>query len=189
VPVRLDQGSRPGRATAITIMKRRVATSAMVAGALLAAWLGSRIAPGTTRLDLSDGGSGRSLASLVLRDGERIELSWRNSLFGLDVTEVYLADGGRIVQTEVTFADPRGSPPPRVRPQDVDDLYHTGGAFSAQGLYRPLTRVVYRVGEIGNPRMRVRDRVIEFKREVAFGGTVVLTTSPVRRIAALLHRF
>jgi hypothetical protein len=64
-----------------------------------------------------------------------------------------------------------------VAPQDVDDLYQTGGAFSAKGLARPLHQVVYRVGEIGQPRLRVRDRVIEFKPLVGFGGRVVLTTN------------
>ena len=54
-----------------------------------------------------------------------------------------------------------GQPP--VSPQDVGDLYHTGGPFSAKGLDRPFTQIVFRVGEIGNPKMRVRDRVVDFK--------------------------
>jgi hypothetical protein len=64
-----------------------------------------------------------------------------------------------------------------VSPQDVDGLYHTGGAFSAKGLSRPLHKVVYRIGEIGQPKMRIRDRVIEFKPLVGFGGRVILATS------------
>ena len=104
-------------------------------------------------------------------------LTWRNSIWGLDVTEAFVANSGLLIQTEVTFAYPDGPPPARVSSQDVDDLYHTGGAFSAKGLARPLHQVVYRVGEIGNPKLRVRNRVIEFKPLVGFGGRVVLTTN------------
>ncbi|HVO84019.1 MAG TPA: hypothetical protein VMU60_06320 [Syntrophobacteria bacterium] len=123
---------------------------------------------------------GSELASFVLRDDEQLVLTWRNSIWGLDVTEAFVAKSGLIIQTEVTFAQPDRSPPPRVTPQDVVGLYHTGGAFSAKRLARPLQQVVYRVGEIGKPKMRVRDRVIEFKLLVGFGGRVVLTTNTPR---------
>jgi hypothetical protein len=71
---------------------------------------------------------------------------------------------------EVTFADPRGLPPPTVSPADVDDLYQTGGPLTARGLGKQFRRVIYRVSEIGDPKMRIRDRVVAFKREVGFGG-------------------
>ena len=159
-------------------MQRKLFALMLLPILLLVLWLPSKIsAPGYTRLELTDGEAGSKLLSAVLRDGEPITLTWRNSLFGLDVTEVFVARSGLIVQTEVTFADPRGSTPPPVSPQDVDDLYHTGGPFSAKGLDRPFTRIVYRVGEIGNPKMQVRDRVVEFKREVGFGGRVILSTA------------
>jgi hypothetical protein len=143
-------------------------------------WLVSQInAPGFTRLELTDAETGREIISAILPDGEPITLTWRNSLFNLDVTEAFVTESGVLIQTQVTFADPRGLPPPLVSPRDVDDLYHTGGAFSARGMRRPFTRIAYRVGEIGNPKMTIGARVIEFKEEVGFGGGVVLTTRVV----------
>lgn len=159
-------------------MRRRVSALALVFALAGVAWLAAIIrAPGHTRLELTDGETGAPLLSAVLRDGEPLTLTWRNSLFGLDVTEAFVAQGGAIVQTQVTFADPRGLPPMEVAPDDVDDLYHTGGPFTATGLRRPFTRIVYRVGEIGDPRLAVRERVIEFKREVGFGGRVILSAA------------
>ena len=158
-------------------MRRRILLLALVPGTLIVLWLLSRPVSGYTRLELTDPETGRKLASFVLGDDEPIVLTWRNSLWGLDVIEAFVARSGLLIQTEVAFAHPDGSPPPRVAPQDVDDLYQTGGAFSAKGLARPVHQVVYRVGEIGQPRLRVRDRVIEFKPLVGFGGRVVLTTN------------
>lgn len=158
-------------------MQRRFLTLAVVSSLLLVFWLLSWNLPGYTRLELTEAETGGRLDWYVLADGEPVVLKWRNSLFGLDVTEVFRAESGVLIQTEVTFADPRGAPPPAVSARDVDDLYHTGGAFSAAGMSRPLTRVVYRVGEIGEPKLKVRERVIDFKREVGFGGRVVLTSS------------
>ncbi len=148
----------------------------------LALCLASQLpASGFTRLELTDAATGRNIVSAILRDGAPITLTWRNSLFNLDVTEAFVAENGALIQTEVTFADPRGLPPPIVAPSDVDDLYHTGGAFSAKGMRRPFTRIAYRVGEIGNPKMTIGARVIEFKRKVGFGGSIILTTRAVSR--------
>ena len=33
------------------------------------------------------------------------------------------------------------------------------------------------MGEIGNPKMRIREHELAFKQEVGFGGVVVLTTA------------
>jgi hypothetical protein len=134
-------------------------------------------AAGYTRLDLTEADTGRKIFSALLRDGEEAAMSWRNSLFGLDVIEVYQARQGTLVLDQVTFADPRGLPPPRVAPLDVDDLYHTGGPFTARGLDKSFSRVTYRVSEIGNPIMKIRDRTIALKAEVGFGGAVVLTAA------------
>lgn len=136
-------------------------------------------APGFTRIELADAATARVIVASILRDGEPLTLTWRNSLFDLDVVEEFVTENGVLIQTAVTFADPRGLPPPIVAPSDVDDLYHTGGAFSARGLRRPFTRIAYRVGEIGNPKMTLGARRIEFKREVGFGGSIVLTTRAV----------
>jgi hypothetical protein len=134
-------------------------------------------AAGYTRLDLTQAGTGKTILSIVLRDGEQSVLTWRNSLFGLDVTEVFQAEAGMLILDQVTFADPRGLPPPTVSPADVADLYQTGGPFSARGFGKPFRRVTYRVSEIGDPKMRIRDRVVAFKQEVGFGGGVVLTAA------------
>jgi len=138
----------------------------------LSAWM---LAPtGSTWLELTDAGTERRILSRLLPDGERVVLTWTNSLFGLPVTEVFIAKGGILTLTEITFSDPAGREPPRVKPADVDDLYQTGGPFRAEGLSRPVSRVVFRVGEIGNPVIRIGDSEIHFVREVGFGGAVRL---------------
>ena len=53
----------------------------------------------------------------------------------------------------------------------------TGGAFDARGLSRPYQRIVYRIGEIGDPKMQVRNRTVSFKQAAGFGGRVILTTT------------
>lgn len=159
-------------------MSRKIPTLAGIAACLLALGLLSRIAPpGYTRIDLAGDGGGRNILSAVVPDGERVTLTWRNSQFGLHVTEVFHARGGVLVQDQVTFAHPDGPPPPRVSPRDVDDLYHTGGAFDARGLSRPFRRIVYRIGEIGDPKMQVRDRIVVFKEVAGFGGRLILTAT------------
>ncbi|RPI09136.1 MAG: hypothetical protein EHM71_06745 [Zetaproteobacteria bacterium] len=130
--------------------------------------------PPQTWLELTDVGTGRPIASGLVADGEEVVLTWTNSLFNLPVTEVFVATGGALTLTAVTFADPGGREPPRVRPEDVDDLYHTGGPFKAEGLSRRLSRVVFRVGEIGDPVIRFGNRAVRLAREVDFGGAVLL---------------
>jgi hypothetical protein len=159
-------------------VRRRGPILAGIAVSLVALWLLSRIAPsGYTRIDLTEDGTGKNVFSAVVPDGERVTLTWRNSQFGLDVTEGFFARSGVLVQDRVTFSAPDGPPPPRVSPRDVDDLYHTGGAFDARGLSRPFRRIVYRVGEIGDPKMQVRNRTVSFKQAAGFGGRLILTTS------------
>lgn len=161
-----------------------------VGACLLALWLLSRMTPpGFTRIDLAEGDGGRALLSSIVADGDRVTLAWRNSQFGLLVTETFHGRSGVLVQDRVTFAQPDGTPPPRVSPQDVDDLFHTGGAFDAEGLDRPLSRVVYRIGEIGDPKLTVRGRTVALKKEAGFGGRVVLTASRPTVGDILLDRF
>jgi hypothetical protein len=139
----------------------------------LSAWM---LAPaGSICLELTDAETGRGIASRLLLDGEQVVLTWTNSLFGLPVTEVFVAKAGILTLTEITFADPTGREPPRVRPEDVADLYHTGGPFKAEGLSRPVGRIVFRVGEIGKPTITIGDRSMRLDREVGFGGAVLLT--------------
>jgi hypothetical protein len=153
-----------------------------------AAILSQLSVPGYTRIILRDAGTGRTILSAVLSDGEEIVMTWKNSLFGLRVTEVFHARKGWLVLTAVTFADPQGPAPPAVRPSDVDDLYHTGGAFTATGLDKSFERITHRVGEIGDPRVRVRGREIAFKQEVGFGGRVLLIASGAKLYHIMLER-
>ena len=171
--------------------RRRVlaACSVFLPVLCLSAWL--LAAPGHTWLELTDERTGRKILSRPLPDGEQIVLTWTNSLFRLPVTEVFVAGSGVLILTEITFGDPAGREPPHVSPTDVDDLYHTGGAFKAEGLSRPVTRVVFRVGEIGRPTLKVGDRVVKFAEEVGFGGAVLLTARPAsfrERIAEWVSR-
>jgi hypothetical protein len=108
-------------------MRRRILLLVLVSGMLIVLWLLSRPVSGYTWLKLTDPETGSELASFVLRDDEPVVLTWHNSIWGLDVTKAFIAESGQLIQTEVTFAHPDGSPPPRVSPQDVDGLYHTGG--------------------------------------------------------------
>lgn len=161
-------------------MRRALAIAAGVLLACVAVWLA--LSPraerprGLTWLELTDAGSGRTIFAGVLSYDEPVVLAWKNSLFNLAVTEVFAARAGRLDLTQVTFADHRGLPPPAARPEDLDDLYHTGGPFHVEGLARPLTRAVFRIGEIGNPALAIAGRTIRFKQEVGFGGAVRLQT-------------
>jgi hypothetical protein len=157
---------------------KKLIVPALLAGTILIVWCASAFTvPRHTRLKLTDGETGRSLLSVLLRDGETSTLMWHNSLFDLDVTEDFVAKAGALEQTTVTFADPHGLPPMQVKPEEVDDFYHTGGPFTTTGLQRRFTRIVYRIGEIGTPRLVVGKQVMDFKHEVGFGGQVILSTA------------
>jgi hypothetical protein len=147
---------------------------ALVLGCATLFYLSPRAARprGLTWLELTDAENDRQIFVGALGYDEEIVLTWKNSLFKLAVTEVFTARAGRLDLTRVTFADPRGRPPPVARPEDLDDLYHTGGPFHIEGLARPLTRAVFRIGEIGNPALTVAGRTILLKQEAGFGGAV-----------------
>jgi len=171
--------------------RRRVlaACSVFLPVLCLSAWL--LLSPAHTWLELTDERTGRKIFSGLLPGGEQVVLTWTNSLFRLPVTEVFVAGSGILTLTEITFGDPTGREPPRVKPADVDDLYHTGGPFKAEGLSRPVSRVVFRVGEIGRPALKVGNRVVHFAEEVGFGGAMLLTARPAsvrERIAGWLSR-
>ncbi len=162
-------------------MRPRTAIVIAISIALLAfASLEGFTPSGHTRIELTDEGSGTKLLSMVLEDGAPVTLAWRNSQFGLRVTERFHARGGLLIQDRVTFSNPAGPPPPRVSARDVEDLYHTGGAFDAQGLNRPLSRIVYRIGEIGDPKITVKGTTVSLKQAAGFGGRVILETARPR---------
>ena len=158
-------------------------------GAFLGILLASQVLPaGYTRIELTAEEGRKRILSDVVPDGEPVTLTWHNSLFRLDVTEVFLARSGVLVQDRVIFAAPDGSPPPRVLARDIDDLYHTGGAFDARGLSRPFSRIVYRIGEIGDPKMQVKKKTAALKKEAGFGGRVILATSRPALHEIIFHR-
>jgi hypothetical protein len=157
---------------------RRKTTIITLILTLFALGLLSQATPsGYTRIELTEEGRGEQILSVIVTDGEPVTLTWRNSQFGLRVTELFFAQSGLLVQDRVTFAAPDGSPPPRVSVHDIDDLYHTGGAFDARGLARPFSRIVYRIGEIGNPKLQVKKRTVALKQAAGFGGRIILTAS------------
>ncbi len=153
-----------------------MATVRIVAGLLVLVSLSgpAGVEAGAVRLVLTDADTGRTILSQPLEDSERAVLTWTNSLFHLTVTEVFVAHPGRLELDSVTFADPTGAPAPRVRPEQLDELYHTGGPFHVEGIARPVGRVVFRVGQIGHPVLQVSDRSIRFFDEVGFGGAIVM---------------
>lgn len=152
--------------------------------ALLAAGL---FAPAPyTRLELTDADSGRILLTRVLRDREPVTLTWHNSIFDLPVVEAFYAERGRLMLDRVTFVDPRGAAHAPVMPEQIAELYHTGGPFSASGLNRPYAEVVFRIGEIGDPRLTAQGQTVALKAEVGFGGRVRLRTTRASWVEVML---
>jgi hypothetical protein len=143
---------------------------------LLVLWLSSRVnvLGRYTWLELTDAETGRKITAQAVKDGEEVILTWRNSLFDLKVMEIFVAREGRLDLTQVTFEDPRGETPPDVSPENLDDLYHTGGPFRVTGLSRSFTRIIFRVGEIGDPKLKVEKESIRLVEQVGFGGAVLL---------------
>ena len=143
---------------------------------LLVLWLPSRVnvLGKHTWIELTDAETGRKITAQAVKDGEEIVLTWKNSIFDLRVTEIFIAREGRLDLTEVTFEDPRGETPPTVTPEHLDDLYHTGGPFRATGLSKPFTRIIFRVGEIGDPKLKVKNQSIRLIEQVGFGGAVLM---------------
>jgi hypothetical protein len=157
-------------------MKRTFLILAAILVILLVFWLPSRVhVPGKqTWLELTDAETGRKITAQAVKDGEEVILTWRNSIFNLRVKEVFVAREGRLDLTEVTFEDPRGKTPPVVTSEDLDDLYHTGGPFRATGISKPFTRLLFRIGEIGDPMLKVGKESIRLIEQVGFGGVVLL---------------
>lgn len=137
---------------------------------------------GYTLIELTDPDSGRVIYASALHDGEQVALNWHNSLFDLDVTEEFTATQGMLIEHTVMFADPRGRPPVLASPNDLEDLFHTGGPFVVQGVAKTFTEITYRIGEIGNPKFVIRGRTIELKPIVGFGGRVHLGTHVPRGV-------
>jgi len=133
-----------------------------------------------THIELRDIDRGKEILALVMKDGEAAVLTWRNSLFGLDVTERFVAEKGRLILTEVVFSEPGGGVPESVRPRDLEDLYHTGGPFSAKGLRKEFSEIIFRIGERGDPRLQVGGKTVALKDAAGFGGRVRLRSRKAR---------
>ncbi|HOV89939.1 MAG TPA: hypothetical protein PKW07_04420 [Syntrophorhabdaceae bacterium] len=125
-------------------------------------------------IQLSDLATGRVILSQLSTTEELITLTWNNSQFSLKVTEVYIVREGFIEQTAVTFHDPEGKEPPLIKPEEIGDFYHTGGPFRAEGISRRFKKVIFRIGDFGNPILKIAERSINLKKEVGFGGAVVI---------------
>ena len=123
---------------------------------------------------ISDKETGRIILSETVKSGDILTLRWKNSLFLLDVTETYTIRDTFFEQTGIIFHDPDGKDEPVISACDVDDVYHTGGPFKAVGLSRPFKGIVFRIGEIGNPVIRLKERDIDLKSKVGFGNAVIL---------------
>ncbi len=145
--------------------------------------------PGYTRCQLSDPDGGRTVRAAVLANCQPMTLTWHNSLFEMPVQEVFYADEGRLVLDRVAFVDPAGGYRMPVAPADVADLYHTGGAFSTTGLARPYQQVIFRIGEIGDPRISVGGREVALEQEVGFGGRVRLDARRATALEIVRHSF
>ena len=158
-------------------MRHKTKIVSLILAALCLGLLSQVTLPGYTRIELMEEARGEKILSVVAPDGEPVTLTWRNSQFGYDVTEVFYARDGLIIQDQVTFSNPGDPPPPPVSAADAADLYHTGGTFDARGLSRPFSRIVYRIGEIGDPKFRVKNQTAALKKEAGFGGRVILTTT------------
>lgn len=122
----------------------------------------------------------------LLKRGEEVRLSWRNSLFGQEVTERFLAQGSFLWLEEVAFEDKISGYTMKVTPQDLADLYHTGGAFRANGIHKPFSHAIFRVGAIGRPRLKIKGREIDFQEQAGFGGIVVLRAKKANFVNLLL---
>jgi hypothetical protein len=158
-------------------MRRKTASITLILTLLAFGFLSQVTPSGYTRIELTEESRGEKILSVTVQDGEPVTLTWRNSQFGYQVTEVFYARSGLIIQDQVTFTDPGGPPPPRVSAADVADLYHTGATFDARGLSRPFSRIVYRIGEIGDPKIQVKNKTAALKKVAGFGGRVILTTA------------
>ncbi len=169
-------------------MRLRVLAPVAVLFALPVLALLALQAPNHTLVKLADARTGTALHVAVLAEGDRVTLTWMNSLFRQTVVETFYARDGLLVQDSVTFVDPLGREPPVVSAGDVADLYHTGGAFTARGLERPFNHIVYSVGEIGDPVMVIGAHTVQFKSEVGFGGRVALDVRRARLIELLGSR-
>jgi len=146
----------------------------ILAGYIIISYFSHAVAVDEFIVTISDKDTGRIIFSELIKPGENITLTWRNSLFNLEVTETYIIRDTFFEQTGVTFHDPYGKPEPLIRAEEVDDFYHTGGPFKVAKMSRPFKSIVFRIGEVGNPVIRLKGKDINLKSQVGFGGVVIV---------------
>lgn len=118
--------------------------------------------------------TGEIIASETVKSGESFSLIWKNSLYNLNVTEIYVIKDTFFEQSGVIFHDPNGKPEPVISASEVDEFYHTGGPFRAMDMSKPFKKITFTIGETGNPVIRLKGKDINLKDRVGFGGRVVL---------------
>jgi hypothetical protein len=126
---------------------------------------------------LLDRESGRLIYSACLSDGEAIVYKWKNSLFGLNVTEIFLVRRGSFELFELVYEDPNGNREPQADIRDLDYLCHEGGPFRAVNISKFYQELEFMVGKVGKPKIIINDHLIDLEKEVGFGGRVVMKIS------------
>ncbi len=126
---------------------------------------------------LLDAESGRLIYASCLNEGEVIIYKWKNSLFGLNVTETFLVKGGSFELFELVYEDPNGGEEPQVDPEELGYLCHEGGPFRASNISKSYSELDFMVGRVGKPRIIINDRLIDLEEEVGFGGRVRMRVS------------
>lgn len=139
--------------------------------------------PGYTLVELE---SPSGEVFFLLREGEAVQLTWNNSLFGQQVSEHFVVRDGIFWLEEVNFDDKTSGYAMVATPEDLADLYHTGGGFRIKGVKKPFSQIVFLIGAIGNPRLKIRGRELNFQEEASFGGKVSLRAMKAKPITLLL---
>ncbi|MGB9631591.1 MAG: hypothetical protein ACP5KE_08840 [Candidatus Methanodesulfokora sp.] len=139
--------------------------------------LSNYITPRCHLVTLLDYDSGRLIYSTCLNDGEAIVYKWKNSLFGLNVTEIFLVRNDSLVLSELIYEDPHGNYEPLVKSDDLDYLCHEGGPFHAVNISKVYKELIFMVGKVGKPKIIVNGDLIDLEREVGFGGRVLIKIS------------
>jgi hypothetical protein len=134
--------------------------------------------PESYLVELLDVERGKLIYSSFLDEGEVIIYKWKNSLFGLNVTETFLVSDGSFKLFELVYEDPNGEKEPQVDPEELDYLCHEGGPFRASNISKRYAELEFMVGKVGKPRIIINDRLIDLEREVGFGGRVRMRLEP-----------
>lgn len=66
----------------------------------------------------------------------------------------------------------------------LSDVYQSGDVFVVRNIEKTFSEIIFRIGEIGEPTLIIGENVIDLKRNVGFGGEVILK---VERLWACLN--